>query len=97
MSQFHYGDSVAKVTDASCVSGMLLRSYGGHYFFRVYHEDKSFTDYDLCHDDLEVTIAADALAAFYDLGEEKRLDHSPQVLGLKQVAEINSADKMDGQ
>jgi hypothetical protein len=54
------------------------------YFFRIYHEDKTFTDYDLRHDDMTITIAADELASFNRLENGGGvLDHSSDVLGLK--------------
>ena len=43
--------------------------------------DGGFSDYALRHDDLKVTIAPDALAAFYRIGDRHLLDHSPDVLG----------------
>jgi hypothetical protein len=51
----------------------------------VYHENGEFTDYKILHDDLEVTIAHDALASFYKLGDQLVLDHSPEVLGLEKA------------
>ena len=51
-------------------------------FFRIYESDGTFTDYDLHHDDLEVTITHEALASFYKSKDRHVLDHSPQVLGL---------------
>jgi hypothetical protein len=78
-----YGQSTAIVQDASGVNGVLCRdAENGRYFFRVYGEDGAFQDFDVRHDDLPVTIAADALASFYSVGEERVLDHSPDVLGL---------------
>ena len=85
--KFKYGAYVAEVSDAAKVSGILCSGSDGKYFFRIYHDDKTFTDYDLRHDDLSITINVDALASFYDLGEHKVLDHSPSVLGLKKVEE----------
>ncbi len=85
--KYLYGGRPAKVSDASGIEGMLLRTFDGSYFFRVYHEDGEFTDYDLRHDDLSVTITLDSLAAFYELEEVNILDHSPQVLGLQEVEE----------
>ena len=78
-----YGQSTATVQDASGVTGVLCRSAeNGRHFFRVYGEDGGFQDYDVRHDDLPITIAADSLASFYSVGEERVLDHSPDVLGL---------------
>ncbi len=79
---YRYANSRAEEEPASGVSGALCRDSSGSYFFRVYHTDKSFTDYVLRHDDLPVTIAQDALASFYRVQDHSVLDHSPQVLGL---------------
>jgi hypothetical protein len=83
--QYLYGGRPADVKSANGVKGMLIRSFDGHMAFRVYHEhDKEqFTDYEIRHDDLEVTIAEDELAAFYKVGENNILDHSPEVLGIE--------------
>lgn len=82
-SNYRYANSRAEEEPASGVSGVLCRDAEGSYFFRVYHSDKSFTDYELRHDDLPVTIAPDALASFYRTQDYGVLDHSPQVLGLE--------------
>ena len=65
---------------------MILRSMDGSYFFRTYHDDKTFTDYRLRHYDLSVTIAKDEMASFYKLEDENILDYSPEVLGLEVLA-----------
>ena len=83
--KFFYGKQNAMVVDAAGVAGMLLRSFDGAYFFRVYHDDKEFTDYDLRRHDLSVTISEDAFASFYELKDTNILDHSPEVLGLEEV------------
>ena len=80
--KFIYGGKVADVTSAEEVKGTLIRS-GSDYYFRVYQNDGEFTDYDIIHDELSVTIDADALASFYTDGKNFVLDHSPNVLGLK--------------
>lgn len=77
-----YGDSLVQVQPAGGVEGILCRTDGGEYFFRVYKPDGSFRDYDLRHDDLRVTIAPDEMASFYEVGQEGVLDHSPEALGL---------------
>lgn len=64
---------------------VLLRMPDGTTTFRVYHDGGNFTDYDIRHDDLPITIDADALAAFYQVGERTILDHSPEVLGLRKI------------
>ena len=68
------------ITPATGTTGHLIHT-NGNYQFRVYHADNTFTDYDLLHSDLEVTIT-DLDAAFYHNGEDNTLDHSPSTLGL---------------
>lgn len=83
-----YGGATANVRAAEGVTGHLCRSaVDGRAFFRTYRDDGSFADYALRHDDLRVTIASDALASFYHVGDEASLDHSPQVLGLPHCEE----------
>lgn len=64
---------------------LLYCSEQQRHFFRVYASDHTFTDYDIRHDDLSVTISGDALASFYRIGEARLLNHNPQVLGLAQA------------
>lgn len=87
MRTVRYGTSVAKVSSAAGITGFLLKHIDGSFFFRVYATGGAFTDYDIRHDDLEVTISPDALASFYEIGQERLLDHSPEVLGLKNVSD----------
>lgn len=66
---------------ATGTTGFILDTIDG-YVFRVYDKgEMSFTDYDLHHSDLEVTIV-DEDAVFYEkengIGS---LDYSPQTLG----------------
>lgn len=68
------------------MKGVLIRS-GTELLFRVYRNDGSFTDYDIYHDDLSVTIDPDELASFYSDDERYLLDHSPSIFGLKEVNE----------
>ena len=82
--KYLYGGKAADVNDAAGVSGVLCKGIDNRFFFRVY-EGENFTDYDICHNDIAITIAKDELAAFYTIGETHVLDHSPQVLGLKTV------------
>jgi hypothetical protein len=71
-----------KPKSANGISGVLL-PIGRTWVFRVYHDDGEFTDYDICHSDLQVTIN-DADAYFYEREDgESYLDHSPQTLGIK--------------
>jgi hypothetical protein len=70
-----------KITDANGITGVLLNPYhqDGRWVFRVYSADGTFTEYDLCHSDLCVTIN-DADAFFYESSNSNRLDHSPDVI-----------------
>lgn len=70
-----------KATSANGVTGFIIR-VGDGYMFRVYHEDKMFTDYDILHYDLEVKIV-DPDACFYETRDYAHLDHSPETLGIK--------------
>lgn len=81
---YRYGNVSCQVRPADGVSGFLHSSADG-YFFRVYDKSGAFTDYQLLHDDLEVTIARGALASFYSNEAIAVLDHSPAVLGLTAV------------
>jgi len=81
-----YGTSEAKVTSAGGIRGILCRTTTEEgYFLRVKNPDGSFTDYQLRHDDLDVIIPSDALASLYVIGENRILDHSPEVLGLRKL------------
>ena len=84
MGKFIYNGIAAEEKDAAGVSGMILRTGEGH-IFRVYKEGGEFDDYDIMHDDLSVTIDADAFASFYHSEYNKVLDHSPDVLALDPV------------
>lgn len=86
-SQYLIGKRMATVTPAEGVTGDLCSSTGGRHFFRVYKSGGRFTDYDLRHDDLTVTIAQNAMASFYRCGQDRFLDHSPAVLGLDESRE----------
>ena len=81
--KYLYGGLPAEVKSAAGVKGVLIRTLDGAMVFRVYHDRERFTDYEIRHDDLSVTIDADALAAFYTVEGRDVLDHSPQVLGLQ--------------
>ncbi|MCE7983248.1 MAG: hypothetical protein DYG89_18905 [Caldilinea sp. CFX5] len=84
--QVRYGKQIATVKSADGVEGILIRSLNHRYFFRVYHGNGDFTDYDLRHFDLAVTIC-DSDAAFYQVGDRHILDHAPATLGLEEVHE----------
>jgi hypothetical protein len=67
---------------ADGVEGHLIYTAEGRYVFRVYTDTGEFTDYDLLHSDLCVTIT-DKDATFYSDFLGDRLDHSPATLGLE--------------
>ena len=70
-----------KPVSAQGVTGHLI-PVQDRIMFRVYDQDYNFTDYDLLHSDLEVTIT-DPDAYFYRDEFTDRLDHSPDTLGIK--------------
>ena len=90
-NKYLYGSVPAEVDSAAGVKGMIIRSFDGTFTFRVYRDPEHFTDYEIRHDDVSVTIDVDALAAFYKIGDHNILDHSPTVLGLKKIGS-GSAD-----
>ena len=82
-----YGGAPAQVTSAAGAKGVIIRTLDGAITFRVYHDRDRFTDYEIRHDELSVTIDADEMAAFYRVGGRDVLDHDPQVLGLRKHTE----------
>ena len=68
---------------AKGLRGHIIDSFDGNYYFRVYDADHNFTDYDLRHSDLCVTID-DTDAYFYDTEFSSILDHAPMTLGIKE-------------
>ena len=68
---------------ANGVEGHLLYVGDGRYVFRVYTDNFEFTDYDLLHSDLCVTIT-DQDATFYSDDNGNRLDHCPATLGVEE-------------
>jgi tRNA splicing endonuclease len=70
-----------KIKLANGVTGHIIRT-GNVMMFRVYDENQQFTDYDLNHSDLCVTIR-DEDSAFYSDPQSDSLDHSPETLGIK--------------
>lgn len=84
--KYMYGGVAAEVESAAGVKGVLIRAHDC-MTFRIYHDNERFTDYEIRHDDLSITIDKDALAAFYKIGEDYILYHSPEVLGLTKIEE----------
>lgn len=71
------------ITSATGVEGHLLYCHvEDTYQFRVYEKDHKFTDYDIKHCDLLVTIT-DKDASFYQVNNDTFiLDHDPETVGL---------------
>lgn len=57
---------------------LLYNPFDHKYFFRVYAEDRSFVDYDLCVEDLEIEIL-DKFTSLYKGPERNRLDYNVTV------------------
>ena len=72
------------ILSALGVEGLLIRCFDGRYRFRVYNPNFDFTDYDLLHTDICVTIT-DEDATFYSDERGNRLDHNPETLGIKKM------------
>lgn len=83
--KYLYDGRPAETQPAAGVKGVLIRTLDGVMMIRVYHDRERFTDYEIRHDDLGVTIDTDELAALYRVGERDILDHDPQVLGLRKI------------
>jgi hypothetical protein len=67
---------------AKGVQGQLIRLFDNRYVFRVYDDNSyKFTDYDLLHSDLTITINDDDAYFYVDAELNKYLDHAPQTLG----------------
>ena len=67
-----------KTKSANGLTGMLIQTWDSMKF-RVYNNEHMFTDYDIRHYDLQVTIV-DPDAYIYD---NKYIDYSPQTLGIE--------------
>jgi len=65
---------------ANKTTGYLIR-VGDDFMFRVYDAEHNFTDYEIYHYDMQVTIC-DTDAYFYKNGDLDFIDYSPQTLGI---------------
>ncbi len=63
------------------LKGILCKSTDNSFFLRVYNDDKTFTDYNIYHSDMEIQIL-DSDAYIYEEEGEFYIDHSPQTLGI---------------
>lgn len=82
--------SDCKIRSAEGTKGFLLYIMNNVYVFRVYKEDHTFTDYDLLHSDLEVTINGDD-ATFYEFEDGKNiLDHSYEMSNIDEGIDRNT-------
>ena len=70
---------------AKGTKGILLASHGPNgdptFVFRVYHHGGSFTDYDILHHDMFITIEEDDAVFRNEDGENPYIDYSNQTLG----------------
>jgi len=66
---------------ANDLTGFLIKEFGGEIIFRVYNNDKTFIDYNIAHNDLEVKILSKD-AYIYKNGDNYILDYSPEVLDI---------------
>ena len=57
--------------------GFLIRGIRDEIWFRVYHPDKSFTDYEITHHDCEIVII-DPSAAFIKNDAGEFLDYTTE-------------------
>jgi len=85
------------VKPAKGTKGFLIYTMNDEYVFRVYKEDHTFTDYDILHCDLELTIMDDD-ATFYKFEDGRNiLDHSYSIADDKLynviAGEDNHSDK----
>ena len=71
---------MTKPVSANGMSGVLL-PIGGSMVFRVYEPDGMFTDYDIYHSDLTVTINDEDAYFYMGKDGEPYLEHSPATLG----------------
>lgn len=71
-----------KIKSATGVTGFILDTIDG-CVFRVYNRDGEFTDYDLRHNDLEVTIVDEDAVLYTDNRGRSTLDYSPNTLGIE--------------
>ena len=87
--KYLYGELPAEVESAARAKGVLIRTLEGAVAFCVYHDRERFTDYEIRHDDLGVTIDTDALAAFYRVGER---DNGPRPGRRKSLGDSGCCD-----
>ena len=74
---------MTKETPANGTRGFIIKDFfSNEVYFRVYNEDKSFIDYQIGHNDLEVVIA-DESASFYCGKNKNVLDYNSIILGKK--------------
>ena len=67
------------IKSAKGLKGVLCR-YQGNMFLRVTNEDNTYTDYDIFHYDMNVTIDDDD-AHIYKDEDGYYIDYSPETLG----------------
>lgn len=78
-----------KIKKVKKLKGFLCKSIGDRFFFRTYNKDRTFTDYKLCHTDLEIQIL-DSDAYIYEKNGEFYIDHGPKTLGLENEVDFQN-------
>ena len=71
---------MTKPVSANGITGILL-PIGGSMVFRINKENGDFTDYDIYHSDLSVTINDEDAYFYTNQAGEPYLDHSLATLG----------------
>lgn len=73
-----------RVTSADGIKCCLIYCGDGQYRLREYKDNHEFTDYDIHHSDLFVTIE-DETASIYldDVTGQMSIDYNPEILGLE--------------
>ena len=68
------------------LKGFLCKSFEDKFFFRTYNEDGTYTDYKICHSDLEIQILDPDAYVYYKDGNHC-IDYSPKTLGTEKEIE----------
>ena len=68
------------IKSAKGLRGVLCRASFGNMFLRVTNEDNTYTDYDIFHYDMNITIDDDD-AHIYKDEDGYYIDYSPETLG----------------
>lgn len=67
---------------AKGVTGMLLMTTDGKFFFRKVNGPEDFVDYRIDHTDMYITITEDNACLYHPPGMDPYIDETPESLGL---------------